>query len=1009
MELRLCLDCHRCAPLGVTRCRSCNGQIGLSDASALLGTRLGRYQLNSVIGEGGMGIVFEAEHSALRRRVAIKLLLPELGQVEFLERFEREARLLAGLRHPHIVEIYDFDVSDFGVPYYVMERLTGMSLALALMRHGRALAVAELLPVLGGVVAALAHAHQNGVVHRDLKPENIFVAVASGQLCVKLLDFGIAKQVDSSAADTSLTQTGAVMGTPLYLTPEQMQGAAVSAATDQYALALIVAEMLIGRPLRSGKSITQILHEAMAEAIPATTLPTDLPAATRNALVRATLPDPTQRYPDIQAFLLALELPDDPAADHWLHAAGIDDLVNATASLTPLPDTHVLSGKSAAASTPVTVPLHAIHAATVAMAIRRGPAWIQLARWLALVLAVAIAVVLGLRAYRSGTGLENTATPPGAPQLQEVQRLAVPADAGGMLGVSDAGAVLLTSGGVYFKPLQAAREAARSVSAGQQVLGVTETGQLLLRRDRQILLTDAQAGTGEELIAVLPLPLPVTLAWRRDGRALAYVVGDAVMLVEAAATVRQIARFGQQHIDRLLLGDHHLLVHLQSPEELQLFDLDHGTLAWSAPSHVGDLRDLAWLEDAKRLAVCGFSPDVEVFDLATPAAARLVKVNTACFALHWLSDGPSLVIRAENELRVWNAKAEQRYDWPLDRDERGRNLPSFHWSDGKLWLSEPAVASLIEFAVGSEPGSVYNKQSLGEIWDLEQVAGVVYAAAADGRLWRADAAGVRDYKVHDSGITDIVVADSALATASDDRTLGVWRRADMSLTWRARGHDYLINQLWLAADGSALWSSSSDGSLKRWRWPNLEVQETVDLRRLLGKAELSLHALWFSEDQQSALVGTWNHALIVLHKQAGLWQARSLPVQSSAGYRMAHLPALNAVVVLGIKPTRLYLWDLLHQQLWPMPDQGAELWALTAGSANNRVLAAGAGVMIEYSIARDKVPGFRFAATARNASTLGVIGAATVDPAQRVWWLGSETGWLRRVGWDELARPVGGH
>ena len=245
------------------------------------------------------GVALAVVTTKVERHVAVKLLQPGLGDPAFRERFLREARLLAGLRHPNIVEVHDFDVSSGDVPYYVMDYLEGESLAGELARAPRGLPWARCAEVLRGVVPALTYAHARGVVHRDLKPDNIFVTHAAGREQVRLLDFGIARFVeDSEEAATRLTQTGLVIGTPQYFAPEQFYGYPVTLATDQYALALIVAEMLRGRPLRSGRSFSEISLEGLARAPASITaeLPASTPTHVAEALGRALAVDPAQRH-----------------------------------------------------------------------------------------------------------------------------------------------------------------------------------------------------------------------------------------------------------------------------------------------------------------------------------------------------------------------------------------------------------------------------------------------------------------------------------------------------------------------------------------------------------------------------------------------------------------------------------------------------------------------------------------------------------------------------------------
>ena len=217
----------------------------------MLGTRVGNYRITAVIGEGGMGAVYRAVHEAIGRPVAVKLLLPEISNSrDMVARFFNEARSAASIKHPGIVEAHDFGFLPDGRAYIIMELLDGESLASRLRRPHR-MPRSQVLHIARSVARALHAAHEAGIVHRDIKPDNIFLVpdpeVVTGER-VKLLDFGIAK-LGGDGAERGLTKTGAVMGTPTYMAPEQCRGAgAVDRRADLYALGCILYQMLCGRP-----------------------------------------------------------------------------------------------------------------------------------------------------------------------------------------------------------------------------------------------------------------------------------------------------------------------------------------------------------------------------------------------------------------------------------------------------------------------------------------------------------------------------------------------------------------------------------------------------------------------------------------------------------------------------------------------------------------------------------------------------------------------------------------
>src|SRR3954466_14593951 len=219
-----------------------------SDEQFAIGSLLdGRYRIDAVLGTGGMGRVYRAEHTKIGKSVAIKVLHADLGRNrEASQRFQREAIASGRLDHPNIVGVSDFGVLDDGACYLVMEVLEGESLGDRLARDHRIHWV-EAIDILRGVLSGLRHAHERGVVHRDIKPDNIYLAHKDGDMVIKILDFGIAKLYAGNADDPASTRAGLTVGTPAYLSPEQAVGGAITPASDLYSATVVLYEMLAGR------------------------------------------------------------------------------------------------------------------------------------------------------------------------------------------------------------------------------------------------------------------------------------------------------------------------------------------------------------------------------------------------------------------------------------------------------------------------------------------------------------------------------------------------------------------------------------------------------------------------------------------------------------------------------------------------------------------------------------------------------------------------------------------
>ncbi len=266
-----------------------------------------RYRIERLLGEGGMGEVYLARHVRTGRPLAVKLLVPEAArEPENLQRFEREARALGALGHPNIVGIHDFAETADGRPFLVMDYLEGEELAHRLERVGR-LPWPEAARLFDQIASALHAAHQAGVLHRDLKPGNIFLARSAGAPeRVVLLDFGLAKSV--SAEEARVTRTGIIMGTPLYMSPEQARGGDLDVRSDVYSLAAMFFEMLAGRPPFEGSTWTAILTALLVEPPPllSQSVPADLPGHLDQVLASALSKDPAFRPPDVASLAAAV-------------------------------------------------------------------------------------------------------------------------------------------------------------------------------------------------------------------------------------------------------------------------------------------------------------------------------------------------------------------------------------------------------------------------------------------------------------------------------------------------------------------------------------------------------------------------------------------------------------------------------------------------------------------------------------------------------------------------------
>jgi len=288
------------------------GQAGKKDP--LLGVLVdGKYRVEKKLGGGGMGLVYMATHEMMDRTVALKMLHKHLAdseaEGEFLERFKREAQATASIEHPNAITIHDFGIHE-EAPFLVMQYIEGRALKDVLLETG-ALPLERTLPLMIQVCAAVAEAHRHNIIHRDLKPDNIMISErpdASERATV--LDFGIAKIVGADDGNTSVTKVGSVIGTPQYMSPEQVHGKALDARSDLYAVGIILFEMCTGKVPFDSDSAVGLMMKHISEPPPAprSLAPdADIPPRLEAAMLKALEKDPDDRFQDMLDFSAELE------------------------------------------------------------------------------------------------------------------------------------------------------------------------------------------------------------------------------------------------------------------------------------------------------------------------------------------------------------------------------------------------------------------------------------------------------------------------------------------------------------------------------------------------------------------------------------------------------------------------------------------------------------------------------------------------------------------------------
>jgi eukaryotic-like serine/threonine-protein kinase len=286
---------------------SSEGSVGVREGDILAG----KYRIDKILGEGGMGVVVAAHHIHLDERVAIKFLLPAAMQnAEAVARFAREARAAVKIKSEHVARVTDVGTLETGAPYMIMEYLEGWDLSALVERTGQ-LPIDQAVEFILQACEAMADAHGIGIVHRDLKPANLFcIRQSDGMLSIKVLDFGISKMTGSGASgsDMGMTKTTAVLGSPLYMSPEQMQSARnVDARADIWAIGVILYELVTGRVPFDGESLPELCVTIMSKPpAPIASLRSDVPPGLEQVILKCLEKDRNNRYANVADLAVAL-------------------------------------------------------------------------------------------------------------------------------------------------------------------------------------------------------------------------------------------------------------------------------------------------------------------------------------------------------------------------------------------------------------------------------------------------------------------------------------------------------------------------------------------------------------------------------------------------------------------------------------------------------------------------------------------------------------------------------
>ena len=961
MELRLCPRCEHIVTER-TSCPECEGPVQLANPEFFLGHTFGKYTIEKVLGHGGMGVVYLAKHRTLLRRDALKLLLTAEDGAPSRRRFLREARVLAELRHPNIVEVYDFDVNDWRIPYLVMEYLEGQTLRELVSHRGR-LTWPEIRTILFEVASGLASIHGHHIVHRDLKPENVFLARYDSGIVAKVLDFGIAKAFGDRGFKTHLTESGLVVGTLSYLAPEQILEDELSPATDQYALALVAAELLTGAAVRSGLTLARIISDEIKKPVCiAPELPPDVHPGLSAVIERATCPDPGDRFADVQTFVEAL----DEAAGNPIHASGEYTLELANTgplSSTDRQRTLFDRGRPRPQTT------------------RPSRTRRRLVPWVAAAIAIltALGVVLTVDWRDEGPAFDA-----GASDLRLVEEVVTPLDSQEIVVMTDEAVVLRGIKDLVLASRQPGRPPTRMSITPESVLGTSLDGDLVLKLGTTSVIRNP-TGT-EEIPWADNVP---------DG-----VVGSSpdtrwlTIPTDKGLSIYKVSELRYRHVRDIelesTLRGHVVGTRLLAVVDgtmLKVFNLESGHLELRRDFTESSVTSMAIHDDSSTVAVGGWFDHVLVVDVEQQTTTRIPRREGADEAidLEFLLAGPRLAVAEKGGVSLVDLDGESVGQW--NRPDATISDVAYHQGHLLALDTDNHTVAVLQLP-GIKSERVLSAAN-DEPWAAaaDPTASRILLGNADGNL---DVVNLEDgdvdhVRVHTLGITSLVCDGAHLATASDDKTIAVWKLPELTVEWRSRAHDYLVNQLFLDPSGKELWSTSSDRSLKRWSWPSLELRETVRTADVLG-TPYSLAALWVSRDRRTVLLGTWDRAALVLERaDDGTWSGVAHPFDPWGGYVIAALEPVDAAVLSGINhPYALAVLDLRDHRFVRLRGANQAARCVVAVDDGHRVLAFADRRILDYRFRRGDNGELWYEMAAAHHPTLGVAGAATLLDENRV-------------------------
>jgi len=1001
VEFRFCGECEKIFG-GGTKCPHCGAALELKEPSFFIGRSFGKYNVEGILGHGGMGMVYLARHTVLGRLAALKIILPELGEEgdTFLARFLREAQLLAQLKHRAIVDIYDFDVSDWGLPYYAMEYVEGISLRNLLAQYGKLFNVNDYSAIFREIASALDYAHEKGVVHRDLKPENIIIALSDGKPAAKILDFGIAKIILEGEAGKTLTGEGNVIGTLNYIAPEQVLGGKISGKTDQYSLALIVAETMSGRPVREGKTLGEICASDIQSSLKEERLPESAPESVKAAIKRATEKEPDRRFGTVSDFISALGL-EAPEKQEKLVSLIQRETVGCSPTITPMPSDAVISKL-----TPGKVPkkTKVSEKKEPSRQEKKKKGWLKYA-----VLGSAALAVLGMTWFLFFDKSKKSAEPEKKKQAvcEKTGEWAVPPDASSVLSSVDGRTALLKGGrSLYLVNLSSNQMPSMiPLAADEVVLGTTPAGD-------PVIAKPASRG-GTDIVE-----RSVSESREKPICSFGNVEPGSVTLSRSLRTV-STGRENRNCIFREFNGTQYPLATIDLPEappgqkiralsdkyfavfsndKIWVYDIKKGGLLFQ--KEIKERVFGLYLDDiSDKLALWGWFDRIELYSLPDGSYSD-IKVTGETKDVLIIPDRPTLAAAGNYGIKFWDISSSKL----LFESAGGESYSSLLSSPTGVFAISAGNGTMSRYALRSVFPARTVKICDKELWSLadDPKEKKVFAGGSDGKIYIVPDKGEATSKeLHTLGVTSIVLSGDSLISSSDDKTIAVFRMPSFELQYRSTAHTFLINHLLLSGSPPKLWSSSSDGHLKSWSLPNLEEQLSISVSDLLGK-KTSLHAFWISPDEKRVLIGTWNDMIVFLKKEGAGFVRKIFEIPSHAGISASEVRGRDLVAIAGVNDrSAIYIFDLRTEELYILPELTGSPYAFSVfpSGEDGTVLLCPFGELMRLRFDRDPDGRISYSSSLWVSPDIGCSGISILGSDQKTVITATDSG---EVLWIDL-------